>query len=109
MNTVKEFNEEVKEICKYFNLSPIGTIDNKNCLQTIWGDYHFYFSDKSIFGKFEKLRVNLLPNKYEYVNGKLYQVKHFPNIYTGKFNFHFEDVYDFIDTLDRILIINEEE
>ena len=102
MISTKEFNEEVKEICKYFNLKYIGTINSKNYIPTSWGTYHFYFSEKSIFGRFEHLKTEELPERFQLANGNLYHIKHFPNIYTGKMNFHYEDIYDFIDVFDRI-------
>jgi hypothetical protein len=103
--TKKEYNNEFKEIIKYFNLEL--NKDNKYHLNTIWGDYYFFFDENCIFGRFENLKVDLLPEREQRApNSMLYRIVHYPNIYSGKMNFHFYHVFDFINTLDRLVITN---
>ena len=106
--TLKEYKKEFIEIKKYFHLDFFGTIENKNSIDTKWGLYKFYFDKDSIFGKFEDLKVDLIPPKFHAVNCKSYEIVYYPNLYSGKMNFHFEQIFDFIDTIDRIAICEDE-
>lgn len=105
--TQKEIKEEFKEIKKYFNLDFIGSIENKNSIMTNWGKYSFYFANNSIFGKFEDLIAENLPPKIQNFKDDIYVISYYPNLNTGKMNFHYDQVFDFIDTIDRILIVDE--
>ena len=105
--TQKEYKEEFKEIKQYFGLEFLGTIENKNSIQTKWGVYNFWFDKNSIFGKFENLKVDLVPDKFQDVKGEIYECLYIPNLNTGKMNFHFEQIFDFIDTIDRIAIYED--
>ena len=105
--TLKEYKEEFIEIKKYFDLDFFGTIENKNCIDTKWGLYKFYFDKDSIFGRFEDLKVDLIPDKFQVVNGKTYEIVYYPNLNSGKMNFHFEHIFDFIDTIDRLAIYED--
>lgn len=104
--TQKEIKEEFKEIKKYFNLDFIGSIENKNSIMTKWGKYNFYFDNNSIFGKFEDLIIENLPPKIQNFKDDIYEIIYYPGL-TGKMNFHFDQIFDFIDTIDRILIDDE--
>ena len=106
--TQKEYKKEFIEIKKYFDLDFFGTIENKNSINTKWGLYKFYFDKNSIFGKFEDLKVNLIPDKFQAVNGKCFEIVYYPNLNSRKMNFHFEQIFDFIDTIDRIAIYEDE-
>lgn len=98
--TKKEFEAEKKEILEYF--SPL-KMEVKNSyiyqLETIYGLYTFRFSDNdTIFGRFEDIQ------KYDNVLKKENNFNININIYSGKMNFHFSAVYDFINVLDRLVI-----
>ena len=102
--TLEDYKEEFKKIKKYFRLDFLGTIENKNSIQTKWGLYKFWFDKNSIFGKFENLKTDLIPDKFQDTQNGIYEVLYIPNLNSGKMNFHFEQVFDFIDTIDRITI-----
>lgn len=102
--TQKEYKQEFKEIQKYFSLPFIGSIDNKNSIETKWGKYNFYFDDNSIMGKFEDLKVDILPPKIQVRNNQTFIMEFYPNLRTGKMNFHFHQVFEFINAIDRILV-----
>lgn len=106
--TQKEYKQVFMEIKKYFDLDFFGTIENKNSIDTKWGLYKFYFDKNSIFGKFEDLKVDLISPKFQAVNGVTYEIVYYPNLNSGKMNFHFEQIFDFIDTIDRIAIHEDE-
>ena len=105
--TQKEYKHEFIEIKKYFDLDFFGTIENKNSIDTKWGLYNFYFDKDSIFGRFEDLKVDLIPDKFQVVNSETYEIVYYPNLYSGKMNFHFEQIFDFIDTIDKISIYED--
>jgi hypothetical protein len=48
--------------------------------------------------------VDQVPNKFQNVKGEIYEVLYVPDLNSGKMNFHFDNVFDFIDTIDRIAI-----
>ena len=102
--TQKEYKQEFKEIQKYFNLPFIGSIDNKNSIETKWGKYVFYFDDNSIMGKFEDFKKELVPPETSTINGVMYKIEIYPNLNNGKMNFHYSQVFEFINTIDRILV-----
>lgn len=106
--TQKEYKQEFIEIKKYFDLDFFGTIENKNSIDTKWGLYKFYFDKNSIFGNFEDLKVDAIPDKFQEVNGETYECLYIPNLNSGKMNFHFEQIFDFIDAIDRIAIYKDE-
>lgn len=110
--TKKEFLTIQKEILTYFKPSPVNKGEtplykDSFFIPTIWGDYIFCFSDSdTIFGRFldvEKMN-SMLEERYQEVNASIFKVIHYPNVSSGKMNFHFESVYEFIDTLDRLTI-----
>lgn len=105
--TQKEYKQEFMEIKKYFDLDFFGSIENKNCINTKWGLYKFYFDKNSIFGKFEDLKVDLIPDKFQAVNAKWFEIVYYPNLNSGKMNFHFEQIFDFINTIDRLAIYED--
>ena len=90
--TLKEYKQEFTEIKKYFGFDFFGSIENKN----------------SIFGKFEDLKVDLIPDKFQVANEKCFEIVYYPNLNSGKMNFHFEQIFDFIDTMDRLVIYEDE-
>lgn len=102
--TQKQYKQEFEEIQKYFDLPFIGSIDNKNSIMTKWGKYDFYFDDNSIIGKFEDLKIENLPPKIQFCNNHAYVMEFYPNLNSGKMNFHFHQVFEFINTIDRILV-----
>lgn len=109
MLSKKEFMSEKKEIEKYFNLDSTkksNTLD-RHTIKTKLGLYRFYFDieSKTIFGKFEYFKIENMPDRMQFCDKGIFTIKYYPST-TGKMNFHFNNVYDFIDTLDRIALEN---
>ena len=102
--TQKEFKKEFKEIKDYFKLKFYGDINRKNSIKTKWGIYNFFFDNDSIFGRFEDLKINELPPEVQNTKNGFFKVSYYPNLNSGKMNFHFYEIFDFINTLDRIWI-----
>ena len=102
--TQKEYKKEFKEIKDYFKLKFYGDINRKNSIKTKWGIYNFFFDNDSIFGRFEDLKINELPPEVQNTKNGFFKVSYYPNLNSGKMNFHFYEIFDFIDTLDRICI-----
>ena len=55
----------------------------------------------------ENLKADLVPDKFQDVKGEIYECLYIPNLNTGKMNFHFEQIFDFTDTIDRIAIYED--
>ena len=102
--TQKEYKKEFKEIKNYFKLKFYGDINRKNSIKTKWGVYNFFFDNDSIFGRFEDLKINELPPEVQNTKNGFFKVSYYPNLNSGKMNFHFYEIFDFINTLDRICI-----
>ena len=102
--TQKEYKKEFKEIKDYFKLKFYGDINRKNSIKTKWGIYNFFFDNDSIFGRFEDLKINELPPEIQNTKNGFFKVSYYPNLNSGKMNFHFYEIFDFINTLDRICI-----
>ena len=102
--TQKEFKKEFKEIKDHFNLKFYGDIKRKNSIKTKWGIYNFFFDNDSIFGRFEDLKINELPPEIQNSKNGFFKISYYPNLHSGKMNFHFYEIFDFIETLDRIWI-----
>lgn len=102
--TQKEYKKEFKEIKDYFKLKFYGDINKKNSIKTKWGIYNFFFDNDSIFGRFEDLKINELPPGVQNTKNGFFKVSYYPNLNSGKMNFHFHEIFDFINTLDRIWI-----
>ena len=102
--TQKEYKKEFKEIKDYFKLKFYGDINRKNSIKTKWGIYNFFFDNDSIFGRFEDLKINELPPEVQNTKNGFFKVSYYPNLNSGKMNFHFYEIFDFINTLDRIWI-----
>lgn len=102
--TQKEYKKEFKEIKNYFKLKFYGDINRKNSIKTKWGIYNFFFDNDSIFGRFEDLKINELPPEVQNTKNGFFKVSYYPNLNSGKMNFHFYEIFDFINTLDRICI-----
>lgn len=102
--TQKEYKKEFKEIKDYFKLKFYGDINRKNSIKTKWGVYNFFFDNDSIFGRFEDLKINELPPEVQNTKNGFFKVSYYPNLNSGKMNFHFYEIFDFINTLDRICI-----
>ena len=102
--TQKEYKKEFKEIKNYFKLKFYGDINRKNSIKTKWGIYNFFFDNDSIFGRFEDLKTNELPPEIQNAKNGFFKVSYYPNLNSGKMNFHFHEIFDFINTLDRIWI-----
>ena len=102
--TQKEYKKEFKEIKEYFKLKFYGDINRKNSIKTKWGIYNFFFDNDSIFGRFEDLKINELPPEVQNTKNGFFKVSYYPNLNSGKMNFHFYEIFDFINTLDRICI-----
>ena len=100
--TQKEYKKEFKEIKNYFKLKFYGDINRKNSIKTKWGIYNFFFDNDSIFGRFEDLKINELPPEIQNTKNGFFKVSYYPNLNSGKMNFHFYEIFDFINTLDRI-------
>lgn len=102
--TQKEYKKEFKEIKNYFKLKFYGDINKKNSIKTKWGIYNFFFDNDSIFGRFEDLKINELPLEVQNTKNGFFKISYYPNLHSGKMNFHFYEIFDFINTLDRIWI-----
>ena len=102
--TQKEYKKEFKEIKDYFKLKFYGDINRKNSIKTKWGIYNFFFDNDSIFGRFEDLKINEFPPEVQNTKNGFFKVSYYPNLNSGKMNFHFYEIFDFINTLDRICI-----
>ena len=102
--TQKEYKKEFKEIKDFFKLKFYGDINRKNSIKTKWGIYNFFFDNDSIFGRFEDLKINELPPEVQNTKNGFFKVSYYPNLNSGKMNFHFYEIFDFINTLDRICI-----
>ena len=102
--TQKEYKKEFKEIKYHFNLKFYGDINRKNSIKTKWGIYNFFFDNDSIFGRFEDLKINELPPEVQNTKNEFFKISYYPNLNSGKMNFHFYEIFDFINTLDRICI-----
>ena len=102
--TQKEYKKEFKEIKNYFKLKFYGDINRKNSIKTKWGIYNFFFDNDSIFGRFEDLKINELPPEVQNTKNGFFKVSYYPNLNSGKMNFHFYEIFDFINTLDCICI-----
>lgn len=101
--TLRDAKKEFTEIKKAFNLKGPGTMKEPFKIDTKWGSYVFYFDEKCIFGRFENLKIENLPQQFQVANKTLFKISYYPNLYSGKMNFHFHQIFDFIDTIDRIL------
>ena len=102
--TQKDYKKEFKEIKNYFKLKFYGDINRKNSIKTKWGIYNFFFDNDSIFGRFEDLKINELPPEVQNTKNGFFKVSYYPNLNSWKMNFHFYEIFDFINTLDRICI-----
>lgn len=102
--TQKEYKKEFKEIKDYFKLKFYGDINKKNSIKTKWGIYNFFFDNDSIFGRFEDLKINELPPEVQNTKNGFFKVSYYPSLNSGKMNFYFHEIFDFINTLDRIWI-----
>jgi hypothetical protein len=70
-------------------------------LDTDWGVYRFYFDNEglpSIFGRFDGLVLEKLPPRE--INGL--ELSNYPNIYSGKMNFHGGDINNFANRMEMI-------
>jgi hypothetical protein len=90
--TKKEYNQEFNNIIKEFNLNKK---DKRHKIETIYGAYTFIFSDDTIFGRFDNVELIKDINNLNILSKTV-------NIYSGKFNFHFDDVFIFIENLNKI-------
>ena len=102
--TQKGYKKEFKEIKNYFKLKFYGDINKKNSIKTKWGIYNFFFDNDSIFGRFEDLKINELPPEIQNTKNGFFKISYYPNLHSGKMNFLFYEIFDFINTLDRIWI-----
>ena len=91
--TKKYYKQEFNKIIKEFNLNKK---DKKHKIETIFGGYTFIFSDYIIFGRFDN--VDLIKD----INNLNILCKTV-NVWSGKFNFHFDDVFIFIESLQKII------
>lgn len=109
---LKEFKEEIisieNRIVEDYKLIKIKSdVYNKYTIDTIYGKYNFWFDEHSIFGKFENIQdyKHLIPNDTQKANGVLFYKRNTINRFSGKFNFHYSDIYDFEDEIYRIAAI----
>ena len=101
--TLRDAKKEFTQIKKALNLKGAGTMKEPFKINTKWGLYIFHFDEKSIFGRFENLKIENLPQQFQEANNTLFKIYYYPNLHTGKMNFHFHQIFDFIDTIERIL------
>ncbi|MEA3386894.1 MAG: hypothetical protein U9Q66_00425 [Patescibacteria group bacterium] len=107
----KEFKKIELEVVEYFQLEKINSNSlNRYMLDTDWGVYRFFFDYedmKSIFGRFDMdSKFNSVPPR----NDGGFIIVHYPNIYSGKMNFHGDEaVNEFINTFDRLITNNNSE
>ena len=101
--TLRDAKKEFLEIKKAFSLKGPGTIKEPFKIDTKWGLYVFHFDEKCIFGRFENLKTENLPQQFQEANKTLFKLYYYPNLHSGKMNFHFHQIFDFIDTIERIL------
>ena len=101
--TLRDAKKEFTEIKKAFGLKGAGTMKEPFKLDTKCGLYIFHFDEKSIFGRFEDLKIENLPLQFQEANNTLFKISYYPNLHSGKMNFHFHQIFDFIDTIGRIL------
>ena len=87
--TIKEAKKEFTQIKKALNLKGAGSIKEPFKLDTKWGLYVFHFNEKSIFGRFENLKIENLPQQFQEINKTLFKLYYYPNLHSGKMNFHF--------------------
>ena len=113
MENIKEIKKDIKEIelqvIEMYNLKKINSSTiNRYTVFTKYGNYNFYFDKDSIFGRFEDIKnYSIQEDRYQKVNGKLYKRNYNINPFTGKFNFHYNEVYDFIYELDQLVNNNK--
>ena len=91
--TKKEYKKEFDKIIKEFNLNKK---DKRHKIETIFGDYTFIFSDDTIFGRFDNVELIKGINNLNILSKKV-------NVYSGKLNFHFDDVFIFIESIQKII------
>ena len=91
--TKKEYNQEFNKIIKEFNLNKK---DKNHKIGTIFGIYTFIFSDDTIFGRFDNVELIKNINNLNILSKTV-------NVFSGKFNFHFDDVFIFIENLQKII------
>ena len=91
--TKKEYNQEFNKIIKEFNLNKK---DKSHKIDTIFGIYTFIFSDDTIFGRFDNVDLIKDINNLNILSKTV-------NVFSGKFNFHFDDVFIFIESLQKII------
>ena len=108
MENIKEIKKDIKEIevqvIEMYNLKKINSSSsNRYTVSTKYGSYKFYFDNDSIFGRFEDIKkYNIQEDRYQRVNGKLYKRNYNINQFTGKFNFHYDEIYNFIYELHQL-------
>ena len=91
--TKKEYKKEFDKIIKEFKLNKK---DKNHKIKTNFGIYTFIFSDETIFGRFDDVELIKDINNLNILSKKV-------NIFSGKFNFHFDDVFIFIESMQKIL------
>ena len=90
--TKKEYKKEFDKIIKEFNLNKK---DKEHKIKTNFGVYTFIFSDDTIFGRFDNIELIKNINGLNIISKKV-------NPFSGKCNFHFDDVFIFIQTINII-------
>ena len=91
--TKKQYKKEFDNIIKEFNLNKK---DKTHKIETIYGGYTFIFSDETIFGRFDNIELIKDINNLNLLSKKV-------NVFSGKFNFHFDDVFIFIESMQKII------
>ena len=91
--TKKDYNQEFNKIIKEFNLNKK---DKNHKINTIFGGYTLIFSDDTIFGRFDNVDLIKDINNFNILSKSV-------NVWSGKFNFHFDDVFIFIESLQKII------
>jgi len=93
--TKKDLLKIEKEVVETFGLTKKESgPKNWYRINTEYGEYEFFFSYDSmptIFGRFtdiKRMKMNLPPKEEGY--------GYYPNIYSGKLNFHGRDIFNFL-------------
>ena len=70
--------------------------DKTHKIETNFGIYTFIFSDETIFGRLDDVELIKDINNLNLLSNKV-------NVFSGKLNFHFDDVFIFIESIQKVI------